>query len=306
MSHSAAATAWGAGSSVASDAAEIHVQLPRAQQRGGQQRSQPARHPGARGARASSRLRPSPARPAPARAGRSPRGRCGRAGAASSTSSCAITRPGLGESTATRSASSDRLLDVVGHEHDRPRLAREGPARATPASRARVIASSAPNGSSRHSTGLPESSVRRNATRWRIPPGELVRVGPLEALQPELCEQRGRAAARPRAREPGDAQRQRGVVDGAQPRQQQVALGHQHRGRARDRAAVGQLQPADQLEQRALAAAARPDHRQQLAAGGAQGDAGERLHRRAVTPTVSCGSRCSSTISAAACAARRS
>ncbi len=33
-----------------------------------------------------------------------------------------------------------------------------------------MSASSAPNGSSRHSTGRPASSVRRNATRWRIPP----------------------------------------------------------------------------------------------------------------------------------------
>ena len=35
---------------------------------------------------------------------------------------------------------------------------------------ARVSASSAANGSSRHSSGRPASSVRRNATRWRIPP----------------------------------------------------------------------------------------------------------------------------------------
>ena len=34
----------------------------------------------------------------------------------------------------------------------------------------RVSASSAANGSSRHRTGLPESSVRRKATRWRMPP----------------------------------------------------------------------------------------------------------------------------------------
>ena len=35
---------------------------------------------------------------------------------------------------------------------------------------ARVIASSEANGSSSSSTGLPESSVRRKATRWRMPP----------------------------------------------------------------------------------------------------------------------------------------
>ena len=34
----------------------------------------------------------------------------------------------------------------------------------------RVRASRAPKGSSRHRTGLPDSSVRRNATRWRMPP----------------------------------------------------------------------------------------------------------------------------------------
>jgi hypothetical protein len=72
------------------------------------------------------------------------------------------------------------------------------------------------------------------------------------------------------------AQRQGGVVDRRQPGQQQVPLGHQHRWGARDRAAVGLLQPADQLEQRRLAAAAGADHRDDLAGPGPQRHAFER------------------------------
>ena len=63
--------------------------------------------------------------------------------------------------------------------------------------------------------------------------GQLVGVRALEALEPELGEQRAARGARAaRAPQAGDAQRERGVVERAQPRQQQVALGHQH-GRQR-------------------------------------------------------------------------
>ena len=40
-------------------------------------------------------------------------------------------------------------------------------------------------------------------------------IGVLEAVEPQLREQRGGAAARCRARDVGDAQRKRSVVDGA-------------------------------------------------------------------------------------------
>ena len=150
----------------------------------------------------------------------------------------------------------------------------------------RVIASSAPNGSSRQSTGFPESSVRRNATRWRIPPESSAGWACWKPSSPSSLNS---AAARRRAcprGQPGDAKRERGVVDRAQPGEQQVVLGHQRRRRAGDRAAVGALQPADQLEQGGLAAAARPHHGKQLAVGGAHGHAGERLHRRRAAVVV--------------------
>ena len=95
-------------------------------------------------------------------------------------------------------------------------------------------------------------------------------MGLLEPLQPHLGEQLRRLCASLGAWPVGDAQRERGVIDSAQPRQQQVALGHQCRGCALDRADVGGLQAADQLQQGGLAAAARADHREQFAVVGVQ------------------------------------
>jgi hypothetical protein len=77
----------------------------------------------------------------------------------------------------------------------------------------------------------------------------------------------------------GDPQRQPGVVKRAQPRQQPVALGHQCRGGRLDRALVGLLQPAHELEQRRLPAAARPDDRDRLVPAHAQRHAAERGDR---------------------------
>ncbi len=105
--------------------------------------------------------------------------------------------------------------------------------------------------------------------------GQLARVRALEALQAELGEQRRRALACLCARHVRHAQRERRVVERVEPRQQQVALGHQHRRLAPQRAGVRRLQSADQLEQRRLAAAARADDREQLAPRHAQRDAGE-------------------------------
>ena len=63
------------------------------------------------------------------------------------------------------------------------------------------------------------------------PARQLVRAGVLEALQAEVAQQRGGALARARgAIDARDAQRERGVVGGARPRQQQVALRHERRG----------------------------------------------------------------------------
>ena len=84
----------------------------------------------------------------------------------------------------------------------------------------RVIASSAPNGSSRHSTGLPASSVRRNATRWRMP-AATARAAARASKPPGRS---ARTAARALARAPRARRRrltrsaQRGVVERARPR----------------------------------------------------------------------------------------
>jgi hypothetical protein len=88
---------------------------------------------------------------------------------------------------------------------------------------------------------------------------ELVHASGLEALEPEVLEQRARLPARRLAPVARDPPRQRRVVDRAQPWQQRVALGHQHGRRAVAGALVRPLQPADDLQQRRLAAAAGPD-----------------------------------------------
>jgi hypothetical protein len=87
-----------------------------------------------------------------------------------------------------------------------------------------------------------------------------------------------RRGTRPRLRGARDPQRQAGVVDRAQPRQQPVALRHQRRGRRVDGPAVGRGEPAHDLQQRRLPAAARPDDRDRLARARAQRDVLERRH----------------------------
>ena len=93
---------------------------------------------------------------------------------------------------------------------------------------ARVIASSEAKGSSRASTGLPATRVRRKATRWRIPPESSAGGARLEAGEAEALEESARPRRAPRpCRMPPVAQRQRRVVDRRVPGQEQVALGHE-------------------------------------------------------------------------------
>ena len=65
---------------------------------------------------------------------------------------------------------------------------------------ARVIASSEANGSSSTSTGLPAISVRRKATRWRIPPESSAGAERSKPAEAEALEQLRppRAAPAPR------------------------------------------------------------------------------------------------------------
>ncbi len=113
---------------------------------------------------------------------------------------------------------------------------------------------------------------------------QLVRARVLEALQAERREQRVGALASGAACEAADAQGQRGVVDRAEPREQQVALGHEHGGGGVDRPGVGALQAADELEQRRLAAAARTDDGDDLPVPHPQREPGERGHGRTAAP----------------------
>src|SRR4051812_48031332 len=94
--------------------------------------------------------------------------------------------------------------------------------------------------------------------------------GALEAREAERGERLVRARAGRRAILPLQAQRQRGVVERPRPRKQAVALGHEDGGSRSDRAGLGGLQPAGELEERGLAAAARTDDRDDLAGTGAQ------------------------------------
>ena len=103
-------------------------------------------------------------------------------------------------------------------------------------------------------------------------------MGVLEALQPELGEQRSRAPARLGARtwamRSASAALSRALSHGSSRSRWGISAAGAHAIEPR----VGRLQPADQLQQGGLAAAARSDHREQLAVVGVQGHAGERLH----------------------------
>jgi hypothetical protein len=96
------------------------------------------------------------------------------------------------------------------------------------------------------------------------PAGELTWTRALEARQPEALEVEAGAAPRLSPRHAGDPKREGGVVHGAEPRQEQVALWHVGTPLEAlrrlappahgDRAAVGGAEAGHQLEQRGLAA----------------------------------------------------
>ena len=132
-------------------------------------------------------------------------------------------------------AEVERLLDVVGDQHDRVGLdSRAGVLPAHCCISARVIESSEPKGSSSSSTGLPASSVRAKATRWRMPPESSAR--PSVSANSARPKRSNSAAALlltcfVPARLAGRMQRQGGVVERTAPvEQQEVALRHQDAG----------------------------------------------------------------------------
>ena len=148
---------------------------------------------------------------------------------------------------------------------------------------ARVIASSEANGSSSSSTGLPASSVRANATRWRIPPessrGRAARTRRARSGRTAAAAS-ARASASRRARGCAGARaalsiarRARAAGSRAEASAQRgEPLGRGARAADGDAAAVGLAQAGDQLEQGRLAAARGADERDDLAGLGAQVD----------------------------------
>ena len=201
---------------------------------------------------------------APARAARAPPRPSAGAGAGAAIRSTARTRPGRGESTTTVSASS-----AASSTSWVTSTTVRGSRSSAPASHscisARVIASSAPNGSSRHSSGLPESSVRRNATRWRMPPeSSLARA----VSKPSSPSSANIACARSRAcvREaPAMRSASAALSSASSHGSSRSRWGIRTAGGALSEPRVGRLQAADQLQQRRLAAAGRADDREHLA-----------------------------------------
>ena len=142
-------------------------------------------------------------------------------------------------------------------------------ARSHSCSSARVIASSAPNGSSRSSTALSCEQRAQERDPLAHPAGEPRRTQPLRPLQAEPLEQRRRAPACLRRGTPAFSSASARVVERRPPGQQAIALRHQRatgkpRGRRRlaaDRRSAGVrlVEPRDEREQRRLAGAAPAD-----------------------------------------------
>ena len=133
------------------------------------------------------------ARRAAARAARRSGGRRGRGGRRCRRRTCRAMRPA--SSTSTRSASDDRLVDVVRDQQHRRLGAAAHSSRSSPCIRMRVSASSAPNGSSASSSCGSRTSDRASATRCCSPPDSSRRPGALAAGQPDLGQRLGPALA---------------------------------------------------------------------------------------------------------------
>ena len=230
--HSASRDLVGGGEEQSSTPPSVGVQLPRAEQaarserdqqpaRAVQRASAPAR---AAAAPASSQRAPAPARAAPTTAASV---RC--RGRGSATSSSATARPGRGDITTTRSpsttASSTSCVTsttVRGSSRERARepllhlLARERVERGERLVEREHRLAGEQRAHERDALAHPARQLRRPRVA-RSRRGRSARTAAC------AC---SRACAAPHA---PHAQRERGVVERARPRQQQVALRHQHR-----------------------------------------------------------------------------
>ena len=190
-----------------------------------------------------------------------------------STAKVARVRPGVPDMTQMRSprstASSTSWVTNTMVIRSRSHRCRRKRCMAT-----RVMASSAPNGSSMRSRRGRLTSTRAKAARCRMPPESSCGIGILGVGEPDRLEQPERAfadlggdlVARPWAVEH--------VVERAQPREEHGRLEQHPALRTRsddpvavekDITAVGPREPGQQVQQRGLAATGRPEQAQELA-----------------------------------------
>ena len=150
-----------------------------------------------------------------------------RRGRGTSTSNCLGDRARAGWSADHAVAEAHRLAHVVGDEHD-PSIRARCQIRSSSSWRmSRVMASSAPNGSSMSRMSASCASARARATRCRIPPGQLVRTPVAEAVEVD-----GRSSASARvlslaSRHACEAAARARRSRGGQPREQRRLLEHQ-------------------------------------------------------------------------------
>ena len=230
------------------------------------------------------------ARGAPAartRGRRAPPGAC--AGAEAPPRARATTRPGRGESTATRSAS--RIASSTSWVTS---STVRGSAASAPASHScieeRVIESSAPKGSSSSSTGRPGQQRAQEGHALAHPARQRGRPGAARTRRARSARTAARRAGapppspRPGTRAPARrcrARRARGAAGRAGACRRTLARRSARRGAPMTLTVAGVrlLQARHQLEQRGLAAAGRAHHRHQLAGADLQVEPVERDDR---------------------------
>ena len=185
----------------------------------------------------------------------------------------ATTRPGLGDSTTTRSArytaseiecvTSRIVVAVRSQRVEQLRVEALAGQRIKRAERLVEEQHRRPK----------SASARAMDTRWRIPPDKACGRAPGELAKPDQAEQIAHLLLPAAPRPAGELQRVLDVPRGVAPRQQPWLLEHEtdprvgtgHRRPVElDRAAVGGQEPGHQPQQRALAAPVRPDDRDDL------------------------------------------
>ena len=151
-------------------------------------------------------------------------------------------------------------------------------------STSRVIASSAPNGSSMRRTSASCASARARATRWRMPPDSSCGSLSPKLLRFTRSSSWSAFSVALGARELADLQRELDVAARGEPREQRRLLEHQRGAGVAgvDGARARAVEPGDDVEQRALAAAGRAEQAHELARRDVERDVVERVQRVAL------------------------